>query len=284
MKEKEQNTVSANKKFIDIQEVIKKKNPQLIKWMPGFLLRYVKRILHEDDSNDFMRKYGHLYGLEFVNMMIEDFDVKVKIRGSENIPLNKSVIFVSNHPLGGFDGIALMYAIGQYRRDIQFLVNDILLNIKNLEELFVPINKHGAQGREALKRIEKTYAGDFAILQFPAGLVSRKGSDGRVRDLEWKKSFISKAKKYQKDVIPVFIDGRNSNFFYNLARLRERLGVKANLEMFYLADEMFSQKGKEIEITIGEEISHHMFDNSKTENQWAELVKQKVYGLNPDKN
>lgn len=272
-----------NEKFIDIREVISKKQPGLLKWMPGFLLSYIKKILHEEDSNEFMATYGHLYGLDFVNKMIENFGVKVNVIGEENIPNDKSVIFVANHPLGGFDGIALMHAIGKSRSDIRFLVNDILLNIKNLEDLFVPINKHGTQGRDVLKKIEETYAGEYAVLQFPAGLVSRKNKSGQIRDLEWKKSFISKAKKYKKDIIPVFINGRNSDFFYNLASLRKKLGIKTNLEMFYLADEMFSQKGKEITIIIGTPLDYKIFDHTKTENQWAEVVKQQVYQLNSDK-
>lgn len=270
-----------NEKFIDVREVISKKSPTLLKWIPEFLLRYIKRILHEDDTNLFMSKYGHLEGLDFVDKAIEDFGVSVNVTGEENIPRDKSVIFAANHPLGGFDGIALMHAIGKHRKDIKFLVNDILLNIKNLESLFVPVNKHGAQGKEVLKKIEETYAGDYAILQFPAGLVSRKNNSGEIKDLAWKKSFISKAKKYKKDVIPVFIEGKNSDFFYNLSKLRKKLGIKANLEMFYLADEMFSQRGKEITIIIGTPLNYKVFDHTKTENQWAEVVKQKVYQLAP---
>ena len=272
-----------NIKFIDVKEVIRKKNPALLKWMPGFLLRYIRRIIHEDECNRVMAEIGHLHGMEFVNKLIEEFGVEVTLTGGEHIPPTRPVIFAANHPLGGLDGIALMYALGKYRNDIQFLVNDILLNIENLSPLFVPVNKHGAQGKRGLERIEETYAGEFAVLMFPAGLVSRKVGPGKIMDLEWKKSFISKAKKYEKDIIPVFIEGRNSNFFYNLARLRARLGIKANLEMFYLADEMFAQRGKKITIHVGKPISYNYFDASKSERKWAEEVKQIVYNMVPNK-
>jgi len=268
-------------KFIDVEKVIANKNPKLLKWMPGFVLNYIKRIVHQEESNNILKVRGHLYGLDFVDALIEEFGVHVDMTGVEHIPLDRSVIFAANHPLGGLDGIALMHVLGKYRKDIQFMVNDILLHINNLESLFVPINKHGAQGKHRTERIEQTYAGDFAILQFPAGLVSRKGPGGKIEDLEWKKSFISKAKKYEKDIVPVYIEGRNSNFFYNLARLRIFLGIKANIEMFYLADEMFAQRGKKITIHIGKPISYKYFDGSKSERKWAEEVKRTVYNLAP---
>lgn len=216
--------------------------------------------------------------MEFVNALINEFGVEVTLTGAENIPLEQPVIFASNHPLGGMDGVAFMYALGKYRTDIRFLVNDILTNIKNFEPMFVPVNKHGANSRDVSRLIEETYAGDHAVLVFPAGLVSRKQEAG-IRDLEWKKSFIAKAKRYKKDVVPVFIEGRNSGFFYNLSNIRKKLGIKANIEMFYLADEMFAQRGKKVVIHIGKPISYKYFDNSKSENEWAATVKETVYQM-----
>ncbi|WP_235062814.1 1-acyl-sn-glycerol-3-phosphate acyltransferase [Indibacter alkaliphilus] len=246
--------------------------------MPGFVLSYIKRIVHEKDINQVMANIGHLQGMDFVNALVDEFGVEVSLAGAENIPLDRPVIFASNHPLGGMDGIAFMYALGKYRTDIRFLVNDILTNIKNFEPMFVPVNKHGANSREVSKLIEETYAGEHAVLVFPAGLVSRKQAEG-VKDLEWKKSFISKAKRYKKDVVPVYIEGKNSDFFYNLARFRKQLGIKANLEMFYLADEMFAQRGKKVVIHIGKPISYEYFDKLKTETEWAEEVKRIVYQM-----
>ncbi|EON75971.1 Hemolysin A [Lunatimonas lonarensis] len=270
-----------NKKFIDIKKVIGEKNPALLKWMPGFVLSYIKRIVHENDINEVMAKHGHLQGLAFVDALVGEFGAEVAVFGTENIPLEKPVIFASNHPLGGLDGIVLMHALGKYRKDLKFLVNDILLNIPNFEGLFVPVNKHGGHGKQGLEVIENTYAADQAVLIFPAGLVSRKQDEG-IKDLEWKKSFISKSKKYQRDVVPVYMDGRNSAFFYGLANFRKKIGVKANVEMFYLADEMFGQKNKKISVHIGKPISYQYFDNSKSDRYWAEVVKNKVYELAQD--
>ncbi|AGA79910.1 1-acyl-sn-glycerol-3-phosphate acyltransferase [Echinicola vietnamensis] len=268
----------SKKKFIEIKEVIRDKNPKLLKWIPGFVLNYIRKITHEDEVNRLMADYGHLHGMEFVNALILDFGVQIDLKGAENIPQTAPVIFVSNHPLGGFDGIAFMHAIGKYRQDIRFLVNDILTNVKNFDPLFVPVNKHGSHGRKAARLIEETYAGENAVLVFPAGLVSRKQAHG-ISDLEWKKSFITKAKKYKKDIVPVYIDGRNSSFFYNLAKFRKKIGVKANIEMMYLADEMFGQKNKKVTIHVGKPISYQYFDDTKSEKDWAAEVKSIVYSM-----
>jgi putative hemolysin len=270
--------VEAIRKFVDVEEIIKGKSATFYKWMPGFVLNYIKRIVHEKEVNQIMAKIGHLQGFDFVNSLIEEFGVEVSLKGAENIPLDRSVIFAANHPLGGMDGVAFMYALGKYRTDLRVLVNDILTNIKNFEPMFIPVNKLGSNSRQVTKLIEETYASDNAMLVFPAGLVSRKQANG-IMDLEWKKSFISKSKKYKKDIVPVYIEGRNSDFFYNFAKIRKMLGVKINLEMFYLSDEMFSQKGKKVVIHVGKPISYNNFDKSKSEIEWAEEIKSLVYQM-----
>lgn len=268
------------KKFIVIREVIGKKNPKLLKWLPGFVLKYIERIVHEDDINAVMQNIGHLEGLDFVDALIsQELNVKVNITGAENIPRSGGAVFASNHPLGGLDGIAFMHALGRYRKDIKFLVNDILMNIKNLGPLFIPINKHGSQAREAMRWIDETYGSDQAMLVFPAGLVSRKRKNGVVKDLEWKKSFVAKAKKFKKDIIPVYIEGRNSDFFYNLARFRRNIGIGANLEMFYLADEMFAQRNKTVTIHIGKPIPYEELNDGRSEQAWADHIKEIVYAM-----
>ena len=162
--------------------------------------------------------------------------------------------------------------------DIKFPVNDILTNIKNLSGIFLPVNKHGAQARDVARRIEEAYASDCQILYFPAGLCSRK-KRGVINDLQWQKSFITKSMQHKRDVVPAFFSGRNSDFFYNLANLRKLLGLKANIEMLYLADEMFRQKGKEIDLVFGKTIPWETFDKSRSALEWADWVKTKSYAL-----
>lgn len=269
-------------KFIQVREVIHKKSPQLAKWIPKPIVSYLERVLHEDDINYIMTKFKDLYGLDFVDALIEELGINVVLEGVENIPLDENTIFASNHPLGGLDGIAIMHAIGRYRRDVKFLVNDILMNIRNLEPLFIPVNKVGNQAKSGIVAIDNAYASDNALLIFPAGLVSRKLKGG-IRDLEWKKSFISKAKKYKRDIVPVYIEGKNSNFFYNLARIRQKIGLKVNLEMLYLPDEMFAQRNQTVTIRIGERIDYSYLDKSKSEREWAAELRSIVYKMGDNK-
>lgn len=246
--------------------------------MPGFLLRYIRRVIHEKDINDVMSKIGHTQGLDFVEGTMKCLDLTIVLKGEENIPKEGGCILAANHPLGGLDGIAFMKAVGEVREDLQFLVNDILLSIENLKGLFVPVNKVGDNPRAASKLIEKTYSAEIPVMVFPSGLVSRKLPEG-IADLEWKKSFIKKSIQYKKDIIPVHIDGRNSNFFYNLSRLRAKLGIKANIEMFYLPKEMFRQRGKTLTIRFGKPIPYQSLDKSKTLQEWAADIRAKVYEL-----
>lgn len=270
--------IEKEKKFIQVREVIRKKSPGLAKWIPKPLLKYLERTIHEEDINDIMYRFRHLQGLDFVDALIADLQVEVIVEGEENIPLSDSVIFASNHPLGGLDGIAFMQAIGRYRKDVKFIVNDFLMNIVNLEPLFVGVNKLGGQSKAAISAVDDAYADDHALLVFPAGLVSRKINNDIV-DLEWKKSFISRAKKYKKDIIPVYIEGKNSSFFYNLSRWRNKLGIKFNVEMLYLVDEFFAQRNQRVTIKIGKRISYTQFDTSRNERQWAAEVKRQVYEM-----
>ncbi len=270
---------SQSEKFIDIKKAIASKNPRLLRFLPGFLLRYITRTIHQDELNEAIERNKHLFGHDFVDAAMEEFRAKPIVLGAENIPRTGGVIMTANHPLGGLDGIAFMDVVGEHRKDIKFFVNDLLMAFKNLAPILVPVNKHGKNSTEYAKRFEETYASDECLLLFPAGLVSRKQNDGRIEDLVWKKSFITKAIQYQKNIIPVFIDGNNSKFFYNFAYWRKKIGIKANIEMFYLVDEMYKQRGKTLTFTFGEAISWETFSKDKPAEYWSEKVKQHVYAL-----
>ena len=268
-------------KFIDIEKIIASKNPKLLKWLPGFLLRYIKRILHEKDVNVFMEQNGHLKNFEFVRAVLKEFGVTLIVKGLENIPASGRCIIAANHPLGGLDGLALMEAAGQKRPDIQFLVNDILMNLKSLDELFVPVNKHGAQ--YAMDSINNAYKSDRPVLVFPAGLVSRKQKHG-IEDLVWRKSFVTQAQRNQSVIVPTFIDGRNSPRFYNLEVWRRRLGIKANIGMFYLVDEMYKQKGKTITIIFGKPVAPEVLSSDVSAIVWSAKLKAHVYAIGSGKH
>lgn len=263
---------------IDVENILYSKNPSLAKLIPGFVINYLKRIVHQDELNVFLEKYGHLKDAELIAAGLMHFEIKYKVKGSENIPGSGRYIFVSNHPLGGLDGLVFIYELSKHFSNIKFPVNDILTNIKNLSGIFLPVNKHGAQPKDVARKIEEAYASDCQILYFPAGLCSRK-KNGVIRDLEWQKSFINKAVQHKRDIVPAYFSGRNSDFFYNLSNLRKKIGVKANIEMLFLADEMFRQKDKEIQLVFGSPVSHSTFDKTKTAVEWAEWVKAKSYAL-----
>ena len=276
--------VEIGKKTIDLEELIRSKNPGLLKFLPKFLLSYVKRIIHQDEINAFLYEHRADDGFEFSSGVVNYFNVKVVIKGMDNIPKSGGAVFASNHSLSGFDAMVILDSISKVRRDVKFIVNDILLHLRSLRPLFVGVNKHGKNSVQMLEDIDNAYASEEAIFIYPAGLVSRKQDNGKIEDLEWKKSFITKAKKHKRMVIPLYVDGRNSNRFYNLSRWRTKLGIKANIEMFFLADEMFRQRDKTITVIFGKPISYETFDASKSDLQWAQEVKKIVYRLAESKN
>ncbi len=274
--------VEKQEKLIDLKKVIRNKSPRLAKLMPWFVLNYLRKIVHEEDLNGFVARQGHRRGLDFLFAILEEFGVKMVLIGKENIPETGRCLLASNHPLGGLDGIAFMVAVSQVRKDFIFPVNDILLSFDSMKEFFIPINKHGSNA-ENVRIINETFASDKTLLYYPAGLVSRK-KKGVIKDLEWKKTFITKTKQHKRDVIPVYMEGRNSNFFYNLSNLRTRLGIKANIEMLYLVDETYKQFDKTIHIVFGEPIAWETFDRSKSDLEWAAIVRDKVYELKEKNN
>jgi len=265
-------------KIIDVEKVIAGKSPRLLKALPNFIIRYLKRIIHEDELNQFLSAHGQKQGIEFIAEALKLMEVTYQVEGMENISLDGHYLFASNHPLGGLDGMILIHTLGQKYPVVKFPVNDLLMNIKQLHPVFIPVNKHGAQTIDYAKQLDEAYNSQAQILYFPAGLCSRK-QNGVIQDLDWKKSFISKAIKHQRDVVPVYFSGRNSNFFYNLAKIRAFLGIKANIEMLYLVDEMFKQKGKNISVKIGKPISYQTFDKSRTPQLWASWLKARVYEM-----
>lgn len=276
--------VPPEERLIDIEALFASKNPALLKVIPRFIIAYLKKITHQEAINQFIYKHRDKSGLPFVEAILQEFGVIVRVAGNDPagvISREGRYIIASNHPLGGLDGMALMMTIGRIRPDIVFPVNDLLMSVPGLRPLFIPINKHG-KNKENAQLIDGTFASGKVILYFPAGLVSRKQKvNGRsvIMDLEWKNTFIKKAKKYRRDIIPVYIDGKNSEWFYNLARWRKRLGIKANVEMLYLVDEMMRQWNQTITLVIGDPISYSAFDASLSDAQWAAWMKAHVYEL-----
>jgi len=267
-------------KKLDIDAVLKAKAKKHYNKIPKAAISYLKRKVHQDELNYIIETYRDEYGSDFMKACVDYFNLTLHIKGEENIPETGKFVFASNHPLGGLDGICLAATLGEkYDKKIKYLVNDILLNIENLETIFVPVNKHGWQAKDSVKAMNDAYESDNQIITFPAGLCSRK-LNGQIKDLQWAKSFVVKAKTYERDIIPVHFEGRNSNFFYNLSNLRMKLGVKLNIEMLYLSNEMMKKKNAEFTITFGKPIPWQSLNKSKTPMEWAQNIKESVYKLN----
>jgi putative hemolysin len=271
-------TITNTFKPINIKEIFMKKNPGLARIMPGFAFNYIHRLLHIDFINDFIQRNGHLKGVDFVDQGVTEFNVKEHIYGFENIPESGRFIFASNHPLGGFDSLLLMKYVNKKLGKLKFLSNDVLMGIPSLSYMFIPVNKHGTNSRVVAATLDNAYDSDDQIVIFPSGLASRR-IKGIIVDLPWKKHFITKSVQYKRDVIPVFIGGRNTNRFYIVANIRKLLHLKWNLEMFLLPDELMRQKNADIPVFFGKPIPYQTFNKSKTHQEWADWVKEQVYKL-----
>ncbi len=269
--------------YLDLRKIFKEKNPRLAPYIPGFIYAYLNRVLHLNEINAFLAVHGSKTGLAFTKEVIKDFNVTFSLRGEENLPETGRFIFVSNHPLGGFDGMSLLTILGEKYQDVRSLSNDILMSMENLKPLFVPINKHGSMTHESAKILDDAMGSDYQILTFPSGLVSRK-TKGVIRDPQWQKSFISKAVQYKRDIIPIHVSGRCSEFFYRLSRFRKFLGIKTNIEMFFLPDETYKHKNGHFTITFGKPVSYNVFDRSKRPEAWAKSMQNYVYSLGEGNN
>lgn len=271
------------KKFIDIRRLIASKNPRLLKWLPGFLVRFLERVLHQDDINQFLNDHPTEKNQDFCAAVIRYFNITIEIQGIENIPKEGGVTLAINHPLGGMDAIALVHALRDHRTDLKFIVNDLLLNLEGLKEMFVGVNKHGKNNEGIHKSLDDLFSSNQAVCIFPAGLVSRK-INGEVRDLEWKKTFVMLSKRNERTIVPIYIDGKLSPFFYRLSNLRKKLGIKANIEMFYLVDELYKQQNVTMKFVIGKPIPPSEINDSKSFRSWAKDIRERVYTMEKNIN
>ncbi|MFT7343584.1 MAG: putative hemolysin [Lentimonas sp.] len=268
----------SDQKTIDIRKLIASKNPKLLKWLPGFVVRYLERILHQDEINDFLNSIPDAKDEDFCDETMKFINFKVQVKGIENLPPTGKITIAMNHPLGGMDAIALVSALREKRSDLKFIVNDLLLNLNKMNGLFLGINKHGKKPQNKRTQINELFSSENAVCIFPAGLVSRK-IDGKVMDLEWKKTFVSQSVLYERTIVPIYLEGNLSNWFYRLSNFRKRLGIKANVEMLYLSDELFKLRGSKMTMHIGKPIHHTLFTKEKTDLEWAKWIKDKVYSM-----
>ena len=272
---------TVSEKTIDIEKVLKDKMGAKAKFVPGFLVRWLKRIVHQDEINAFLWESRDKTGVEWLEACVRYLDIKLEIEGKENLPAaddKRLYTLVSNHPLGGQDGVALGAIVGRhFDGRFRYLVNDLLMNLPGLAPLCIPINKTGSQSRNFPAMVKAGFESNNHMLMFPAGLCSRR-HNGLIRDIPWSKTFISKSVEYQRDIIPIHFSGQNSNFFYRLANFSDRF-LPFNLAMIFLADEMYKNVHKSFQIKIGKPIPWQTFDKSKSPQEWAQFVREQVYSL-----
>jgi putative hemolysin len=272
-----------NSLTINVREVIQTKAPG--KKVPHFLIRFLERIIHQEEINGFLARCGHLKGIEFVEAAMQLLDIDIETEGLDQLPDGRYT-FAGNHPLGGIDGMATGLQVHRRfpARSIKFLSNDLLTNLEPLRPLFIPVNKVGnqSQHRSLPQRLKEAYLSDHQMVIFPAGICSRR-IKGEVTELQWQKSFITKSIETHRDVVPVYFHGRNSNTFYGIANLRSFFKLKTNFEMMLLPHEMFKQRGKKFRITFGKPIPCSTFDGSRTHQEWAEYVRQEALALGSKK-
>ncbi|WP_280673224.1 MULTISPECIES: 1-acyl-sn-glycerol-3-phosphate acyltransferase [unclassified Dysgonomonas] len=269
--------------LLDLDRILKNKAPKIYNKIPHFFINYLKRKIHQDELNEILTIYANSDGVEFMKDVTKYFNLTLNVEGLDKIPDDGRFVFASNHPLGGLDGICLSAIIGEkYNGKIKYPVNDLLLNIPNLRSIFIPINKHGGQSKAATEALSEAFGSDNQIITFPAGLCSRK-QKGVIMDLEWKKNFITKAIESKRSIVPVYFKAANSNFFYRFANIRKKLGIKFNVEMVFLPDEMFKNKNKTFSVIFGQPIPYSFFDQTRSMKQWAEYMKKETYmlGQNP---
>ena len=267
----------------DIRAILKAKAPKA--HVPDFVIRHLERIVHVKQMNAFLRKYPYLRGYEFIRLVIsEELGCSASIDGTENIPTDgKPVIFVSNHPLGGLDGMIIAQMIHDNRkeqRSLKVIVNELLMFMEPIASLWAPVSKVGRLSKEQALEQQRMWESETDVLTFPAGACSRlQRIDGKwqIQDLEWQKNFIQRAREYQRDIVPIYFEGQNSRFFYALAYIRKLLHIKLNIEMLYLVDEMYGAHGKHFKVHVMPPIPYTTFDNSRTPKQWAQYVKEQIY-------
>lgn len=269
-------------KTIDIDRLLLSKMGTKAKFVPRPLVSWLKHIIHQDRVNAYLWESRHLSGTDWLEECVRYLDMTLDVVGMENLPAKddgRLYTFVSNHPLGGADGVALGAIIGRhYDGRFRYLVNDLLMNLPGLALVCIPINKTGGQSRGFPAMVESGFRSDNHMLMFPAGICSRRRG-GEIRDVAWKKTFVTKSVEYRRDVVPIHFGGQNSDFFDRLANISDRYVKKVNIAMLFLVDEMYKNVHKTFRVAIGKPIPWQTFDRSRTPAEWAQYVQDRVYEL-----
>lgn len=263
---------------IDVDNVLRTRLPKHYRYIPRFVVRWLERTICQDRLNTILEKMADKNSVDAATAALDEMGITVTASGLDKLPDGR-YMFVSNHPLGGLDGLALISFLGnRYAHKIKFLVNDLLMAVVPLRGVFLPVNKYGHQSREAAAEIKESLKGDNQMITFPAGLCSRMQPDGTIADLPWQKAAVVHAVNNQRDIVPIYFDARNSRFFYRFANWRKRLGIKFNIELIFLPKEMLKQSGSNLRFVVGQPIPWSSL-NARAPKQEAARLRDIVYSM-----
>ena len=263
---------------IDVDNVLRTRLPKHYRYIPRFVVRWLERTICQDRLNTILEKMADKNSVDAATAALDEMGITVTASGLDKLPDGR-YMFVSNHPLGGLDGLALISFLGnRYAHKIKFLVNDLLMAVVPLRGVFLPVNKYGHQSRAAASQIEEALKGDDQFITFPAGLCSRMQPDGTIADLPWQKAAVVHAVNNQRDIVPIYFDARNSRFFYRFANWRKRLGINFNIELIFLPKEMLKQSGSNLRFVVGQPIPWSSLD-ARAPKQEAARLRDIVYSM-----
>ena len=265
--------------MFSVDTVLSEKLPAFTKKHPvisrslGSVLKY---LLHEFEFRQFEARCPYLEGFDFVEQVLEyfAFDYRVFDRDIGRIPQTGRVVMVANHPIGSLDGLALLKMMGEYRKDVKVVANDMLYAIKPLKSLLLPVNNLGNRTpKDHIKAIHTHLKSEGAVIIFPAGEVSRMSPSG-IKDGVWDKGFLRFAKATQSPVLPLHVNGRNSIFFYALSILSKPLSG------LWLIREMFKQASQHVDVRVGHAVYPEQIEAlGLTIQAEAKLFRKIVYKL-----
>ena len=256
---------------IDVDQVLRARLPRHYRYIPQFVVRWLERTICQDKLNAILVKMAGKNSVDAATAALDEMGISIESSGLERLPEGR-FMFVSNHPLGGLDGLALISLLGnRYDHKIKFMVNDLLMAVEPLRGVFLPVNKYGRQSRSSAAQIEEALAGDEQFITFPAGLCSRMQPDGTIADLPWQKAAVMHAVNYKRDIVPVYFDAVNSRFFYRFAKWRKRLGLKFNIELIFLPKEMIKKSGSTLRAVVGDPIPWNTLDGAHPKQEAARL-------------
>ncbi|MBQ5829945.1 MAG: acyltransferase [Alistipes sp.] len=259
---------------LDIREILSKR---IGRRLPKFISRPLEKLIHQDELNGFFATCEGATPEEFLKKAFEFLNVTHTVEYTAPLADDERYIFASNHPFGGLDGMLLVDALVERFGDAGAVVNDLLMNISYLEPLWIPINKYGKQSVEKGRRYDEAFSSPTKqILTFPAGFCSRY-IDSRVQDIEWRSHFVKDALRYNRKIVPVFVEGTLSKRFYRIYRLRRFLHLNVNLELVLLVDEMFRQRGNHIHIRVGAPVDVATLEGSRGD--ICKEIRRRAYAL-----